>query len=105
MTILQAWLLKNNSKDEYACYPILIHSGMFYYIAICDDKRESTVPNNATAPLPEKKKESHNTSLYPILKLISGYELYVILVSLWHEMLFCCNTILNMNANLHNDLL
>ena len=74
MTMLQAWRLTKISKDEHSCYPILIHSDMFYYIAICDDKCESTVrnTNNATVSPYKEKDETRITSLYPTLKLFSG---------------------------------
>ena len=74
LRILQTRRLRKISKDEYSCYPILIHDNMFYYIDISDDKCENTITNisNATAPPPEEKDESHTTSLYPTLKLING---------------------------------
>ena len=71
LTIIQANRLRKISKDEYCCYPIVIHSDMFYYIAItCDEKCESTVTNNATAPPAEEKDETHTRTLYTSLKLL-----------------------------------
>ena len=72
LTISQANCLRKISKDKYCCYPIVINSDMFYYIAIiCDNKCESTVTNNAAAPPAEEKDETHTRSLYPSLKLLS----------------------------------
>ena len=72
LTILQACRLRNISMNKYSCYPIFIHSDMFYYISICDDKCECTVTNNATVHPSKEKDETHTASLYSTLKLFSG---------------------------------